>query len=184
MNSSLSGCRGRQPGGLPAEEALPAVYRTALSGFKGNCCLPAALRASGHGFGLGETTSTITLALGFTSLAALGFVFEVLAVEEVLFSRCKYKFRSAVHTLENSVLKLRHNLCPVAYQYWWLGRRDQSPAVGLFDLPAILLPVSFASQRLLGSQLLTRLQVERVTLHFFDDVLLLDLPLEAPEGVL
>jgi hypothetical protein len=39
-------------------------------------------------------------------------------VEEVLFSRCKYKIRSAVHTLENSVLKLRHNLCPVAYQYW------------------------------------------------------------------
>ena len=105
-------------------------------------------------------------------------------MEEVLFSRRKYKIRSAVHTLKNSVLKLRHNLCPVAYQYWWLGRRDQGPAVGLLDLPAILLPVSFASQRLLGPQLLSRLQVKRVSFHLFNDVLLLDLTLEAPEGVL
>src|ERR1700739_1416708 len=66
----------------------------------------------------------------------------------------------------------------------WLRRRDQGPAVSLFDLPAILLPVSFASQRLLGPELLTRLQVERVAFHLFDNVLLLDLTLEAPEGVL
>ena len=60
----------------------------------------------------------------------------------------------------------------------------RGPAVGLFDLPAILLPVAFASQRLLGSELLSRLQVKRVAFHLFNDVLLLDLTLEAPEGVL
>jgi hypothetical protein len=112
----LSGCRGRKSGGLPAKEALPAINRAALSGFEGNGCLPAALRAGGHGFGLGETTPSIALTLSLAGLAALGFVLEVLAVEEVLFSRCKYKFRSAVHTFEDPVLKLRHNLCPVAFQ--------------------------------------------------------------------
>jgi hypothetical protein len=142
------------------------------------------LRARGHGLRLSETATATTLPFGLTSLAAFGFVFEVFVVEEVLFSRREYKVCSAVYTLKNSVLKLRHNLCPVAYQYWWLGRRDQSPAVGLFDLPAILLPVAFASQRLLGSQLLSRLQVKRVSFHFFNDVLLLDLALEASEGVL
>jgi hypothetical protein len=123
------------------------------------------------------------LALGLAGLAPFGFVFKVFVVEEMLFSRCKYEFRSAVHTLENSVLKFRHNLCPVAYQYWWLRRRDRSPAASLLDLPAILLPVAFASQRLLGPQLLSRLQVKRVSLDLFNNVLLLDLTLEAPEGV-
>jgi hypothetical protein len=142
------------------------------------------LRAGGHGLRFGEATTATTLALGLACLAALGFVFEVFVVEEVLFSRCEYKICRTVYTLENSVLKLRHNLCPVAYQYWWLRRRDLSPAVGLFDLPAILLPVAFASQRLLDSELLTRLQVERVAFHLFYNVLLLDLTLEAPEGIL
>jgi hypothetical protein len=39
------------------------------------------------------------LALGLACLAALRFVLEVFVMEEVLFSRCKYEFRSAVHTL-------------------------------------------------------------------------------------
>jgi hypothetical protein len=30
-------------------------------------------------------------------------------VEEVLFSRCEYKIRSAVHALKDAVLKLRHS---------------------------------------------------------------------------
>jgi hypothetical protein len=155
-----------------------------LSRFKRNGGFPSALRAGGHSLGFGKSATATTLPLGLTTFAALGFVLEVFVVEEVLFSRRKYKFRSAVYALKNSVLKLRHNLCPVAYQYWWLRRRDLSPAVSLFDLPAILLPVSFASKRLLSSQLLSRLQVKRVTFHFFNDVLLLYFPLEAPEGIL
>jgi hypothetical protein len=58
------------------------------------------------------------------------------------------------------------------------------PAIQLFDLPAILLPVSLACQRLLSPQLLTRLQVKGVSLDLLDNVLLLDLPLEAAKGVL
>jgi len=58
------------------------------------------------------------------------------------------------------------------------------PPVGqLLNLPAILLPVPFAGQRLLGTELLTRFQVERMSLDLFNDVFLLDLSLEAPESV-
>jgi hypothetical protein len=63
----------------------------------------------------------------------------------------------------------------------WRGRR---PATAwLFDFPATLLPVPFAGQRLLGPELLTRLQIEGMALHFFDNVLLLDLTFEAAKGV-
>ena len=53
----------------------------------------------------------------------------------------------------------------------------------LFNFPAILLPVPFAGQRLLDPELLARLQIEGMALHFFDDVLLLDLTFEAAKGV-
>ena len=53
----------------------------------------------------------------------------------------------------------------------------------LLGLPATLLPVPFASQRLLDPQFLARLQVEGVAFHFFDDVLLLHFSLEAAKGV-
>jgi hypothetical protein len=53
------------------------------------------------------------LALGLAILTALGFVFKILVVEEVLFSRCEYKFCAAVYTREDAVLKLRHsNVAP------------------------------------------------------------------------
>jgi len=105
--------RRRKPRGFPAQEALPAIYRTALRGLKGNRGFTAALRACGHGLGFGETAAAAALPLGFACLAALGFVLEILVVEEVLFSRGEYEIRRTVYTLENSVLKLRHNLCPV-----------------------------------------------------------------------
>jgi hypothetical protein len=57
------------------------------------------------------------------------------------------------------------------------------PATALLDLPAILLPVSLTGQRLLSPQLLSRLQVEGVPFDLLDDVLLLDLSLEAATGV-
>ena len=53
----------------------------------------------------------------------------------------------------------------------------------LFHFPAALLPVTFAGQRLLDPFLLTRLQVIGVSLDFLDNVLLLDLTLEAAKGV-
>ena len=59
-----------------------------------------------------------------------------------------------------------------------------TPAARLFNLPATLLPVPFAGQRLLGPELLARFQIEGMTFHLFDDVFLLNLALEAAEGVL
>jgi hypothetical protein len=53
----------------------------------------------------------------------------------------------------------------------------------LFHFPAILLPVPFAGQRLLGPELLARLQIEGMAFHFFDNVLLLDFSFEAAKGV-
>jgi len=58
------------------------------------------------------------------------------------------------------------------------------PATELFDFPAILLPVSLTSQRLLSSKLLARFQVKGVTLNLLNNVLLLDLTLEPAKGVL
>ena len=56
-------------------------------------------------------------------------------------------------------------------------------APGLFDFPATLLPVAFAGQRLLGPELLARLQIEGVPLDLLNDVLLLDFSFEAAKGV-
>jgi len=71
------------------------------------------LRTLGHGFGFGKTGPGRSLALGLACLAALGLIFEILVVEEVLFSRCEYEIRAAIDAFENAVLKLRHGLFPV-----------------------------------------------------------------------
>ena len=64
-------------------------------------------------------------------------------------------------------------------------RRGFRPAaVWLLNLPATLLPVSLTGQRLLGPELLTRLQVEGVSFDLLNNVLLLDLSLEASKGIL
>jgi hypothetical protein len=53
----------------------------------------------------------------------------------------------------------------------------------LFNFPATFLPVPFACQSLLDPQFLARLQIERMALDLFNDVFLLHLAFEAPEGV-
>jgi hypothetical protein len=55
------------------------------------------------------------LAFSLAAFATLGFVLEVLVVEEVLFSRCEYEIRSAIYTLEYAVLKLGHGIFPVIH---------------------------------------------------------------------
>jgi hypothetical protein len=85
--------------GFPGEEALAAVDRAALRWLEGNRGLPPALRAHRHGFGFGEAATGRSLAFGFAALTTLGLVLEVLVVEEVLFSRCKYEIRTAIYTL-------------------------------------------------------------------------------------
>jgi hypothetical protein len=67
------------------------------------------LRTGRHGFRFRETTrGGRALALGLASLAALRLVLEILVMEEVLFSRCKYEIRSTIDTFEDAILKLRH----------------------------------------------------------------------------
>ena len=51
------------------------------------------------------------MTLGLAILAAFRLVLEILVVEEVLFSRCKYEIRSAVYALEDAILELRHSNC-------------------------------------------------------------------------
>jgi hypothetical protein len=101
---------------LPAKEAFPAIDRASLGRLEGDCGFAAALRARCHGLRLGEPAATApgrALALQFTVFTALGLVFEVFVMEEVLFSRCKYEICSAINTLEDAVLEVRHTLFPV-----------------------------------------------------------------------
>jgi len=69
------------------------------------------LGTRGHRFGFGEASSA--LPFGLASFTALGFILEILVVEEVLFSRREYEIRSTIYALEHSILKLRHNRFPV-----------------------------------------------------------------------
>jgi len=75
------------------------------------------LRASGHGFRFRETAAARrrTLPLGLARLAALGLVFEVLVMEEMLFSRCEYEIRAAIDAFEDAILKLGHIRFPVTW---------------------------------------------------------------------
>jgi hypothetical protein len=137
-------------------------------------------------FGLGEARPRSTLALGLAILAALRLVLEILVVVEVLFTRSEYKLCAAVHAFEDAILKFRHNWPPLTTPTTVLieGGGAQIPAARcLFHVPASLLPVPFTGKRLLDPQLLTRFQVKRVPLDFFDNVLLLDFALEAAQRV-
>jgi hypothetical protein len=138
-------------------------------------------------FALGKTGSRSALTFGFAALAALRLVLEILVVVKVLFTRCENKVRAAIHAFENAILKFRHNWPPSATLTTVLieGGGDANPRRHcLFHVPASFLPVPFTSQRLLDSRLLTRFQVKRVPFHFFDNVLLLDLALEAAQRIL
>jgi len=98
-------------GYLSAEETFAAVNRSTLCRLEGHRGFPTALRAGGHGFRFGKARGRRTLAFGFAILTPLGFVFEILVVEEVLFSRCKDEICSAIYTLEDAILELRHSNC-------------------------------------------------------------------------
>src|SRR5262249_6379498 len=63
-------------------------------------------------------------------------------------------------------------------------RADATLPVCLFEIPETLLPLSLSGQSLLDPFSLPRFQVKGVFLHLFDDLLLLDLPLEPAEGIL
>ena len=65
------------------------------------------------------------------------------------------------------------------------GRRwEQRPDRELVLLFTCLLAAALARQRFFHALLFARLEVEGVTLHFLDNVLLLDFSLKTPQGVL
>jgi hypothetical protein len=70
-----------------------------LSWLEGYRSFPTALRAGRHGLGFGKTAPAGTLTLVLTRLTPLGFVLEILVVEEVLLSRCEYEICAAVNAL-------------------------------------------------------------------------------------
>jgi hypothetical protein len=102
-------------------------------------------------------------------------------VIKLLFTGGKDEIRTAIDAFQNPVLKIWHGTI--------LRKKGEALAIRsacwlvLFDFPATFLPVPFARQRLLDPQFLTWLQIEGMTLDLFNDVFLLHLPLEAPEGV-
>jgi hypothetical protein len=61
------------------------------------------------------------------ALQRLRLVFEVLVMEEVLFSRCENKFSSAFGALENPILELRHNPNLVFPEGLWNGQVETCP---------------------------------------------------------
>jgi len=101
-------------------------------------------------------------------------------VIKLLFTGGKDEVCPAIDAFQNPILKVWHGTI--------LRKKGEAlairSAVGLlFDFPATFLPVSFTCQGLFDPQLLTRFQIEGVALDLFNDVFLLHLPLETPEGV-
>ena len=136
------------------------------------------------------TSGAPLLTFALTRLTALRLVPEILIGEKLLLSRCEHEIGVAVDALEYSILKLWHlpGSClpigtalpeekasltrPISCQLW------------LFEIPATLLPVSLSGQSLFDPFSFSRFQVKGVLLHFLNDVLLLDFPLEPAEGIL
>jgi len=107
--------RSGRGGGLLLREAFAAENGAALRGAEGDCGLLAALGTGGAGFDASVVVSVpVALkarggehshALGLAGFAALGFVLELLVVEEQLFARGKNKLGATVDAGQYLVLK-------------------------------------------------------------------------------
>ncbi len=130
----------------------------------------------------------------FAILAPLGLILEALVCEEELLPGSENEIRTAVHTLQNPVPVLHRRTPPLEqgpthYAHSTSRHREASVILAFRCLWILILFVSgffacpLASQGGLDSLLLTRFQVERMSLDFFYDVFLLDFPLEAAQRV-
>lgn len=114
---------------LPLQEALPAVYRTALRRLKGYGGLLAALGTKCCS--LDFTRSPPALAApGFTGFTALGLISEVFVVEEKLLTRREDELGPTIRAPEDAVHKFWH-LAPAI---------DPGATVLLLRLPPARLP--------------------------------------------
>src|SRR5437763_4222242 len=103
------------PGEFPGLEAFLAEHRAPLRWPEGHRGFLAAIGARRHGLdalssGAGSAARRPGGTLGFTSLAAFGFVLEVLVGEELLFTRRPHELRATVHAPEDPVLELHRSL--------------------------------------------------------------------------
>ncbi|HVW86011.1 MAG TPA: hypothetical protein VHB50_15085 [Bryobacteraceae bacterium] len=99
---------------------------------------------------------------------------------ELLFAGGEDEVRSAIDAFENAILKFGHGTI-----LEWKRRSGchSLRLLRLFDFAAALFAIALARQRRLDPFFLSRLQIERVALDFFNDVFLLHLPLEATKGI-
>src|SRR5260370_6219228 len=159
-------------------EALLAVDGPSLGRLEGARGLLPTLRAGRHRLDplpgrLAHPGVPLRLAL----IATLGLVLEFLVVVEELFARGPDEALMA-RDAHQSLVSVLHGLSSSGL------RPAPAPRGLLFAFATDLLAAPLAGQCLLGPALVAGLQVEAVLLDVLDDVLLLDLPLEAPEGVL
>jgi hypothetical protein len=68
-------------------------------------------------------------------------------------------------------------------KFFQLPWSEQRPLLFSIVISADLLSIPLSGQRLLDALFLSRLEVERVLLYFFDDVLRLDLAFETTKGI-
>ena len=115
----------------PLLETFATEHRPPLGRTKRHRRLFAALRAVCAGFRFRErvtvrTDSRAGSPLPFAVLASLGFVLELLIMEEQLFPGCEYEIRTTIHTLQNLVLefhcKRRSHSPPCAARETRMGR--------------------------------------------------------------
>ena len=140
-----AGCRG-----FPAKETLAAKNRAALSWPERHGSFTATLRADCCRLYPLRAGSRRSLTFTLTSFAALGFILEILIVEEMLLSRRENELGAAVSALEDSILKLwHHHWLPVLPRRPPMPVKNASLTRNLFHLPTAFLSVSFTCQRLL-----------------------------------
>ena len=173
-------------------ETFAAINRPPLSGLKGHGRLLAALGADRRGFhALGTVAAQRLVALAFTGLAPLGLVLEAFVGVKELLARGKHEIRAAVDALQDPVLVLHASPpCsnrparrqPRQTRSVRLSLSRLSLAASVLFVPC-LLAIAFTGQRLLHPLLFTRFEVIRMAFHFFDNVFLLNLPLEAAQRV-
>jgi hypothetical protein len=134
----------------PALEAFPAEHRAPLRGPEGHRRFAAALRAvRGRFHARVSPRASGSLALLLTRPAALGFVLEILIVEEGLLSRGEDEICPAVDALEGSVLKIWHRLAPAGP---FLGLRSPHGFKGRLDGPALGVPLGVLQPGYSGSR--------------------------------
>jgi len=183
--------------GTPLQKALSTIHGPALRQLEGNRRLFTALGANcGRHHTLVAHANRRLVPLGFASFATFRFILETFVSVKELLTSGEDELRPTVHTLEDSISVLHSAYPPFSEQalYRCPGFHESlslaaSPAgrrrlAELVPLQPGLLTNPLASQSCLNSAPFSWFQVKGMFLDLFDDVFLLDLPLETAKSVL